>query len=240
MSELPATPAPDEVPHAPWALVGECLVAVARARGAARRVGYPRGIRPLPGPTFVLAIRYTDSPVGPFLELAVARPAALGLRPGFCMTASIVSSPAARLGGRLGWGFPRDVGGLSWSSHGDMSRLRWEERGIEVSGRAGGWPLPFLVPIRSLQRRADGPVVIPGRLRAQARLTRVDVVAPDDDPLAWLSGSHRGMALHAMRMVLKPARRPLGLLSSFGAPLSAAEPALSSHPAVDRSLRSTG
>src|SRR5438874_3776325 len=84
MSEIPATPAPDEVPHAPWALVGECLVAAARVRGGARKFGYPRGIRPLPGPAFLFAIRYTASPVGPFLELAVARPASLGLRPGFC------------------------------------------------------------------------------------------------------------------------------------------------------------
>src|SRR4051812_2677622 len=68
------------VPDAPWALVGECMVAVVsgRARGHNRgRAELPLGVSRLPGPALVVAMRYTDSPVGPFLELAVAEPARL-------------------------------------------------------------------------------------------------------------------------------------------------------------------
>src|SRR3954454_9110831 len=132
MAATPSAASPaDDVPHAPWALVGECIVAVVWARGgAARRAGYPVGIASLPGPTLVIGVRYTASPVGPFLELAVAQPARLGLRPGLCFTMSVVSSAPARLGGRLGWGMPRELGSLTWSTEGDVTRLRWEERGI--------------------------------------------------------------------------------------------------------------
>src|SRR5437588_11399065 len=118
------------VPDAPWALVGECVVAVVRRGGgggprdAARRC-LPSDIRSLPGPALVAAIRYADSPVGPFLELAVAEPARLGLRPGFCVTTSVVSAPPARVGGRLGWGFPRELGRLSWVRDDTSVGLRW-------------------------------------------------------------------------------------------------------------------
>src|SRR3954467_11843845 len=102
MAAHPDVPTPPDVPPAPGALAGECLVALVwGSGGGARRSGYPKGIRPLPGPTLVVGVRYTASPVGPFLELAVGQPARLGLRPGLCFTLSAVSSAPARVGGRL-------------------------------------------------------------------------------------------------------------------------------------------
>jgi hypothetical protein len=224
-----ANPTSARVPDAPWALAGECLIALVRCRG--RSIGaYPPGIGRLPGPVIVLAIRYTDSPVGPFLELAVAEPARVGLRPGWSVTTSVVSAPPARIGGRLGGGFPRELGRLTWSSDGAVSTLRWEDRGILVRARHGGGKLPFLVPMRSLQRRADGPVIVPGHGRGRAHLGHVGVEVADDDPLSPLAGDHRGAVITGMRTLLRPARRPAGIFSSLRAPLSAAEPAMALPP----------
>src|SRR5687768_13416895 len=130
-------------PDAPWALVGECMIGV--VHGAGRRSDrMPVGVSPLPGPGLVAALRYTDSPVGPFLELAVMEPARLGLRLGMCVTTSVVSAPPARVGGRLGWGFPRELGRLSWTADGDERRLTWEDRDLEVRGVPGRSRLPLL------------------------------------------------------------------------------------------------
>src|SRR4051812_17954468 len=113
------------VPNAPWALLGECVVAAVRRPRTGSSL--PAGVWRLPGPAVVAAGRYTDSPVGPFLELAVAEPARLRLRPGFCLTTSVVSASPARVGGRLGWGFPRELGRLSWSIDGADSMLTWDD-----------------------------------------------------------------------------------------------------------------
>ena len=132
-----------------------------------------------------------------------------------------------KVGGRLNWGLPKQLGTLVWEVDGNERRLRWTERGIEVAGRAGGLPLPVLVPVRSLQRRTDGPVVVPGRLRGRARLTRLDITVPADDNLAGLAGIHPGAHVAGMRFLVRPARQPVGLASTLRAPLRAPEPALS-------------
>src|SRR5947207_8235757 len=90
--------------------------------------------------------------------------------------------------------------------------------------------LPLVLPMRSLKRRADGPVVVPGRLRGVARLGTVDVAVPAGDPLVALAGYHHGVLMDGMRLLLRPARRPAGLVSTLRAPLRAAEPALTGAP----------
>src|SRR5205823_665885 len=205
-------------------LLGEAIVGVVSGRhrrqfGGERKM--PPGIAPLPGPAIVAAVHYTASPVGPFLELAVLEPVRLGLRPGLCVTTSVVSVPAARAGGRLGWGFPRQLGRLTWSADADVRCLRWDDRGIEVQGRPARGSLPVLLPVRSLQRRGDGPVVVPGRFRGMAHGARLEMIVPDDDPLAAMAGRHRGFVLGGLRLLLRPARRPTGLLSSLRAPANA-------------------
>src|SRR4051812_18410761 len=141
-------------PVAPWALAGESLVALARCGAPSGPL--PAGLARLPGPALVVANRYTDSPVGPYLELAIGFPARLGVRPGWSFTTMVVDSADARKGGQLNWGFPKELGKLLWRHDGDERELRWLDRDICVRGTPGSLVLPFLVPMRSLQHRADG------------------------------------------------------------------------------------
>ena len=226
-----------EAPHAPWALRGEVIVAWVGRRPATSVL--PQGVQRLPGPAFVFGVRYTESPIGPYLEMGVAEPARLGLRPGLCVTALAVSDPAAKVGLRCNWGYPAEVGELTWAADADERVLRWEDRGIEVRARPTGPRLPAFVGVRSVQRRGDGPVVVPRRLAAVVRFARGTVTVPDDDPLAWSAGPHGAVVLSGARVVVRPARHPLGLLSSFRAPLRAAEPGLSYRGAGSAAARSS-
>jgi hypothetical protein len=217
---------PSEVPHAPWVLTGESIVGLA---WTTRPLGHlPGPLRRVPGPSLIVAVRYAGSPVGPYLELAIGEPARLGLRIGWCITTMVVDSAASRVGGRASWGFPKELGTLVWDRNGSERELRWVERGVAVRGVPGRLRLPALVPVRALQRRTDGPVVVPGRLRGIARPARVTVTAPTGDPLAPIDGVHRGVTVDGMRFVVRPARHPFGFTSSLRAPLVAPEPALSS------------
>ncbi|MCU1460359.1 MAG: hypothetical protein JWO37_434 [Acidimicrobiales bacterium] len=214
------------VPHAPWTLTGECVAGLARFRGA--RPALPEGVSRMPGPCLVVAAAYADSPVGSYFEMAFGVPARLGARPGWCLTTMAVSSTDARVGGRLNWGFPKELATLRWSADGDTRRMDWFERGITIVGVPTGPPVPAFVPLRNLQRRADGPVVIPARLSGRARFGRVTIETVVDDPLAGLAGRHRGVVVHGMKFVVSPARLPSGLMSTLLAPLRAPEPAMSS------------
>lgn len=212
-------------PVAPWALTGESLIALARCPTPPGPL--PAGMAKLPGPALVIANRYTDSPVGPYLELALGCPARLGVRPGWCFTTVVVDQPDARMGGRLNWGFPKELGKLLWRQDGDERELRWVDRDICVRGTPTKFVLPLLLPMRALQRRADGPVVVPARLRGRGRIATVNVYVPQGDPLVALAGGHRGLHLAGMRFTVRPARHPVGLASTLLAPLRAPEPALS-------------
>jgi hypothetical protein len=191
-------------PPAPWLLDGECVVALVRHSGAGSRLFPP--LRSLPGPRLVVAARYASSPVGPYLELAVAEPARAGARPGLSVTTMIVDSPDSRRGGRANWGFPKELGSLGWAAEGDERALRWEERGIKVRALPMGPLLPVALPSRAFQRLGDDPVAVPLRLRAWGRPARVRVDVPDGDPLAGLGGLRPGFVLAGMLLTVGPAR----------------------------------
>jgi Acetoacetate decarboxylase (ADC) len=212
-------------PVAPWALSGESLVALVACPGSLGEL--PTGLARVPGPVLVVAARYDDSPVGPYRELAIGEPARLGARPGWAFTTMAVDVPEARLGGRLNWGFPKELATLEWSSVDGEHRLRWSERDIVVRGAPGRVRVPVLMSLRALQRRNDGPVVIPSTLRGLGRFARLAVEAPDDDPLAPLTGRrHRGVHIASLKLTVRPARHPVGVASTLLAPLRAPEPAL--------------
>lgn len=216
-----------EAPSPPWRLRGECILAWVRVPQGLRAL-LPDGVLPLPGPGALAGVRYTDSPVGPYLELSLGLPARLGLRPGLCVVLQLVSHLDARIGYRQNWGLPASTGRLSWLAEGDERVLRCEEPGIELRGRPAGPPIPAIVPVRSVQRRADGPIVLPRSFLALTRLARVTVSVDDavDADLAALAGPHAGAVMAGVRIVARPARHPTGFLSSLRAPLRAVEPAM--------------
>jgi hypothetical protein len=218
----------DRAPHAPWELAGEWAVAFAR-RSPSVTALLPEDLAPMPGPVVVAGARYDDSPVGPFVELVVAVPSRVGLRPGYAVVTAAVSVPPARLGYRVNWGLPAELGTLRWIADGDDRQVLWEERELSLSLVTRGVSFPAFVPVRAVQRRADGPVVIPRRVRARGQLARAAVDAREDDPLETLAGPHRGALFSAARFVVRPARRPAGILSSLRAPLTVPEPATASN-----------
>jgi hypothetical protein len=215
----------DELPDAPWALAGECFVGLARRR---RPVELPAGLHAMAGlPRMVRVTSYTDSPVGPFLELVVAEPAHLGLRPGWATVSMAVSNQEARLAGRRSWGYPTELATLVWHGDGRSRELVWEERELVIRAELREPPLPILLPVLGLQRRADGPVVVPGRLRGIARYARVDVTVPEGNgALSLLAGRHPGVAISGLKLLRRPSRLPSGLLTTLSAPLRAPEPGL--------------
>ena len=82
-----------------------------------------------------------------------------------------------------------------------------------------------------MQRRSDGPVVLPRRLWALARAAKVTIDVADplsvrEADVGWLAGSHRGLVLSAARVVASMARHPAGMLSSLRAPHSVADVAI--------------
>lgn len=200
------------------------MVGFARFRGT--RPALPPPLVHAPGPWLLIGAQYTDSPVGPYLELAIGAPARLGMRPGWCITTMIVDSPASRVGGRLNWGYPKELGTLLWDRDGDAVELRWVERGLALRGVPRRLGVPAIVPLRTLQHRSDGPVVVPSTIRGRARYARVELEVPADDPLAGLAGPHPGVGVQGMRFVVRPARSPVGLTATLRAPLRAPQVAV--------------
>src|SRR3954470_12097144 len=96
-----------------------------------------------------------------------------------------------------------------------------------VRGRRAGPVVPRNFPFRNVQRRGDGPVVVPASVRGRGHLARVEVEVGDNDPLVWLAGTHRGLVVDGLHLTLEPARLPAGLTSTLRAPLTAPEPAMS-------------
>ncbi|MCA1656505.1 MAG: acetoacetate decarboxylase family protein [Actinobacteria bacterium] len=189
-----------------WIGTGECLVCVVWR--PANRLSLPPELLHLPGPQLVVAANYATSPVGSYLELAVAQPARHGARVGMCVTTIACGSAAASTAGRDGWGFPKELADLRWSEEDGEMVLRWESRGIEVRGTARASALPAVLPYSSLQRRADGPVWVTGRLRGSAQLARVELIVPADDELSFLAGRHGG-AFFGQAAVKMGGARPL-------------------------------
>ena len=219
-------------PFAPWALQGEAVVGLARRRGMAPPPA--RGLAAMPGPALVTATRYTSSPVGPYLELSVAVPARMGLRLGWCATTVITNRQDARIGGRLNWGFPTEMGRLFWNSRDDERELVWEDRDLVVRGRPRLFRIPLATPVRSLQERGDGPVVVPGRLWGRVRPAGVSVQVYPGDELAWLAGGHPGVLVSGLHHVVREARHPTGLTATLRAPNRAPEAALRDEWRPDR------
>lgn len=214
----------------PWLLRGEGMLAWVAARPTPPLV-LPPGLSSIPGPGAVVAMRYDDTPVGPYVELSVVVPARLGLRVGVCTVAMVVTSPEALAECRRSWGLPAELGALRWSAAEPGHRsVVWEDRALAFTGRAFG-PSAFVpvAPVRSVAWRPSGAVVLARRMRARVRPARCLIEVDGRDELSWLAGRHPGLSLAGVRIVAQAARRPAGLLSSVPwpepAPRAAPEPA---------------
>jgi hypothetical protein len=212
-----------------WTLQGEAMVAFTARRP--QRPTLPRGLSTVPGPAMVTATRYTQSPVGPFLELAVAEPVRLGARVGWCRTLVVVDRDDVRLGDRLQWGFPAERGMLRWFVRDEERELVWDDRDIVVRGRGLGPTWPYLSPQRTLQQRNSEPVVVPGHVRGMARAARVTVQTMPGDALVGLAGRHLGIMVAGLHRVWHDARLAERLRPSL-APAGGASASHSPDPAV--------
>lgn len=188
-------------------MAGEVVIAPFRRSGPGTRLG--PDVSPLPGPGFVVAARYQASPIGPFTELSVVEPVRRGrLRVGMAVTLSVVDDDRARRDGRANWGLPRELGTLRWDSRNGAVRLTWDERLLALEAVPSRLAFPMLIPLRLLQHRGPDPVSVPVRLRGMARTAQVHLAAPDDGPLAFLAGVHRGVVVAAPRLGIAPAETP--------------------------------
>lgn len=192
-----------------WILQGEAVMTAARSRPAS--LAPPGSIRRLPGPVLVTASRYTSSPIGPFLELAVAEPVRLGRRLGWCRTLVVVDREEARTLGRLRWGFPAEVGRLRWASREGVRELTWDQRELVVRGRGHGPPVPWGLWQPVVQQPCDDPVAVRGRVRGLAQAAGVEIHAFPGDDLGPLAGKHVGLAVRGLQVVWRPGREPVGL-----------------------------
>ena len=155
-------------PLAPWELAGESIVGLARWRGSSRH-GCPWGCVACRGRPWSRRRATASHPWGHSSSSWSGTPPRLGLRFGWHISEAVVTEADARLGGRLNWGFPSDMADLSWEIDGEERAVVWPSRGLTVRGRPRGMPLPWLVPVRALQRRSDGCVIVPGHQRGRAR-----------------------------------------------------------------------
>jgi Acetoacetate decarboxylase (ADC) len=178
----------------------------------------------------ITASRFMQSPVGPYLQLAVALPARLGGRFGWCVTHLVVDKQDARTGARLNWGFPAELGTLRWREDEGEQELVWEEREVAVRARARGPKVPLAVPHRELQQRGDGPVIVPDRLLGMFRVATVRIQAFPGDELSVLAGRHLGSVVGGANRVVREARTPVGLIAPLRAPVGVTEPLLSELP----------
>lgn len=205
-----------------WEMSGEAIsVLIPRNR---RIVQLPAGLHRLPGPALVVAQRFVDSPVGPFMCVSVGEPARVGLRAGFFFGVSAVDNPEVRRMARHLWGFVHEVGRLSWSSDAASRSLEWDERGLRVSAEVSRVRMPLLMPGRAVQRRSDGPVLVPTKVSGVARRALVEFAVPDDDELSALIGVRRGHAIDGLALRRRPARAARKPLPSLRRPATSPEP----------------
>ncbi len=181
----------------------------------------PEGVDRAPGPAAVAAVRYTDSPVGPFLQLMVLVPGRLGAHVGWCALVAVVDKPDAVVGLTRNWGIPASYGELRWFARDGVRQLLWEDRDLSVKARGRGIGVPMVVPHRLVQARVDGPVVVPDRHWGLFRPALVAVDVGPRDELDCLGGRHLGATVDGVHRTIAPARTPVGLLAPLRAPVRA-------------------
>jgi hypothetical protein len=157
------------IPHPPWHLRGAAVV-------------LPYGV------LGVLAlVHYETSPVGPYDELAVIRLT----RRGPSVVEMCVNSTASMIGGRRGWGYPKQLGRLQWQRQDQRVLFRAGRRQWLVSP----WGIAFPVRLRAwtAQLLNGTSVRAPVRVAGRARL-------------AW-NGRRVALLMESLEMTVFPPQR---------------------------------
>ena len=140
--QIPTEP----IPPAPWRLTGQ----------AAAFLAAPSMLR--------LLVNYASSPVGPYLEHALAIPTWRGPR----VVQMSVNSQLSKIGGRAIWGYPKTLENLSWTREGDRLIFRRENQIFRL--RICGPSFPIAAPFWTIQTLNGADVRVPARIEARARL----------------------------------------------------------------------
>ncbi len=134
------------IPDAPWHLRGEAVAFLAS----------PFTVR--------LLVHYTQSPVGPYDEHALATLTKRGPHV-FQMS---VDLEASRQGGRAIWGFPKTLESLAWTRIASHIIFRRQSQRFHI--RTFGPAFPLALPFWTSQQKGDSWVRVPGHIRARAHL----------------------------------------------------------------------
>ncbi len=133
------------IPPAPWHLTGQAVAFLAA---------------PL---TLRLLVNYASSPVGPYLEHALAVPTWLGPR----VVQMSVNSELSKIGGREIWGYPKTLEILSWQRDGNRLIFRREHQTFRL--RICGPSFPIALPFWTIQTLNGENVRVPARIEARAK-----------------------------------------------------------------------
>lgn len=103
------------VPPPPWNLRGSAIVILEKVRPNSG-VLFPFGVRAF--------VHYSSSPVGAYNEVAHVALTKFGPS----VVEMYVDSRASQIGGRRGWGFPKEMANLAWRKRGARIEFRHENR----------------------------------------------------------------------------------------------------------------
>ena len=134
------------IPPAPWHLTGQAVAFLAS----------PFTLR--------LLVNYASSPVGSYLEHALAVPTWLGPR----VIRMSVDSELSKIGGRAIWGYPKTLENLSWQRDGKHLVFRREKQTFRL--RICGPSFPIAAPFWTVQTLNGENVRVPAHIKARVKL----------------------------------------------------------------------
>jgi hypothetical protein len=111
-----------------------------------------------------LLVNYHQSPVGPYLEHALAKMTWRGPS----VVQMSVDSEASKRGGRENWGYPKTIESLGWTS--EKGSIVFCRESSKFRIRKMGPRFPVALPFWTIQELNGVLVRVPARLRGAARL----------------------------------------------------------------------
>lgn len=132
-------------PAPPWNLTGSAALLLSKSGGVA-------------------LVHYETSPVGPYDEFSCG----ILTRRGPRVVEMLVTSDASRRGGRENWGFPKELGALSWQKRG--AHIKFRNGGEIFRFRAWGPRFPVRLRFFCVQTLRNQDVRVPFLIIGKVRL----------------------------------------------------------------------